>query len=332
MIARAIDRHLDSLPSVQVSPRLGRAITRNGGGAPVAPSVVGGTISGALVIGSTLSLTGSSITGADSTSYSWKIGGVEYGTASTFSPDLGGSCACTVTGTNAAGSTSATTPAVTVDPTPVVIAVGAAAAGLGAVSVVWPTHKTNDIGMLLSETANEAVATGTGFTALSPVGTGTAAATDAVRLSMQWKRATSAAEPDVAIADAGDHVLCRIITVRGCPTGSTPVSVLASQTLSVAASPMSWIDATTAVDNTLVGLALAHPEDTAAAGFAGFVNASLSGFIEQTDAGTALGNGGGLFLGTAKKATAGAIGVSTSTTTRTLPLNIAQAILGFVPA
>jgi hypothetical protein len=272
-----------------------------------------------------------SVANADTTTYSWKIGGVEYGTAATFSPDFGGSLTCTITATNAQGSASDTTPAMAIDPTPVVVGVGGAISSISAVSVVWPTHKAGDIGLLLAETANEAVATGTGFTALTAVSIGVAAATDAVRLSMQWKRAASGAEPDVALADPGDHILARIVTVRGCPSGSTPVSILASQTLSVAASPMSWINATTAVDNTLVGLAAAHPEDSAAPGFAGFVNAGLPGFVEQLDAGTASGNGGGLFLGTARKATAGAIGVSTSTTTRTLPINIAQAVLGFVP-
>ncbi|MEY2875996.1 MAG: hypothetical protein RLZZ373_3367, partial [Pseudomonadota bacterium] len=246
---------------------------RGSGGGAHAPSVTAGTISGSLIIAATLSLAGSSVTGADTTTYSWKINGVEYGTSATFSPDFGGSCTCTVTGTNAIGSTSATTPAVAIDPTPVVIAVGSQDVNTNGISVPWPTHKLNDIGLLLIETANETPATGSGFTSLASVGVGVAAASDATLLTLQWKRAASSSEANVSIADAGDHTFGRMISVRGCPPGSTPVTLLASQTLSVSSSPMSWIDATTTVDNTLVALVATNPEDVSSgSSFAGFSN------------------------------------------------------------
>ena len=76
----------------------------------------GGAIAGTPYVGETLSLSGMSVTGADTTTYAWKIDGVTLGTSATFSPPATGSCICTVTGTNATGSVSDSTAAVAIGP------------------------------------------------------------------------------------------------------------------------------------------------------------------------------------------------------------------------
>jgi len=74
-------------------------------------------------------------------------------------------------------------------------AAGTAAAATNNITVAWPTHQIGDIGLLIVETANQAVTLSTpaGFVEVtnSPQGTGTAGGTTATRLSVFWARATS---------------------------------------------------------------------------------------------------------------------------------------------
>src|SRR5690349_6737758 len=68
-------------------------------------------------------------------------------------------------------------------------AVGTVQNGTGAITVAWPAHQAGDIGLLVIETANQAVTLGTNaanWTQVtnSPQGTGTAATAGATRLTV----------------------------------------------------------------------------------------------------------------------------------------------------
>jgi hypothetical protein len=102
---------------------------------------------------------------------------------------------------------------------------GAVAASTVGISVAWPAgHDTDDIGLIVLETANEdlvSIPAGWEHAPGSPVGTGVAGTAGSVKLIVLWRRATSNAEPSVAIADVGNHVIGRMYGIRyACQVGS----------------------------------------------------------------------------------------------------------------
>jgi len=206
-------------------------------------------------------------------------------------------------------------------PAPAFQAAGTAVANAAAIpAVAWPTHQANDIGLLVIETANQAVTLGTNaadWTAVtnSPQGTpGTAPAGTATRLTVFWSRATSASMGSVGVNDSGNHQYAQIITFRGVfasgnPWDGTPAGNVAA----TAATAVSIPGGTTTVANTLVVAIVANGADTLAAQTSGWTNASLSGLAERVDSNTDVGNGGGFGVATGVKATAGAYGATTAT-------------------
>src|SRR5687767_13908393 len=97
-----------------------------------------------------------------------------------------------------------------------VVGIGEMEADTAALSVDWPPHLTGDIGILLVQSANEPVATPTDWTAIESQGSGTGGSAGSVAIQAFWKRAASAAEAAVTVADAGNHTIAAIWTVAGC--------------------------------------------------------------------------------------------------------------------
>lgn len=202
---------------------------------------------------------------------------------------------------------------------PVFQALGTFQANVGAVTVAWPAHLTNDIGILIVETANEAVVLGTNsadWTQLtsSPQGTGTAGGTAATRLTAFWSRATSAAMGSVGINDSGDHNMAVIFTVRGCVLSGNPINVTAGDVQATADTSIEVPGATTTVSDCLVFAMCATGVDGGStAEFSGWTNADLANIVERVDRTVNTGNGGGWGVASGEKATAGAYGTTTGT-------------------
>jgi hypothetical protein len=135
---------------------------------------------------------------------------------------------------------------------PQFVANGPVTGSTGALSVAWPTHETDDIGILWVETANQTVSTPAGWTLIANTGTGTAGNASATALWAFWKRAASAAEAAVAITDTGTRQTAFIQTFRGCLTGATPIDVSATSTASGSASVSITGGTTTVVDTLCV--------------------------------------------------------------------------------
>jgi hypothetical protein len=201
-------------------------------------------------------------------------------------------------------------------PAPNFQAQGAAVGSVGAATVSWPAHQTNDIGVLFVESANEAVTltTASGFVEgpNSPQGIGTAADVAATRLTWFWCRATSGTMADVVVADAGDHVVCRIETLRGCIQSGNPYNVTAGDT-GASSTAITNPAVTTTVPNTLILLAASTCTDTATGQFSNWANSNLTGVTLQCNLGSISGNGGGFGITTGTFAGTGDIGTSTST-------------------
>lgn len=291
---------------------------------PVPPTAdfTGNPTSGAVPL--TVAFTDTSI--GSPTSWSWTFG--DGGTSTAQSPShtytSTGQFTVSLTATNAYGSDSETkSNYITVNtPTPpTFVAAGAVVSGTGAVTPALPAGiAANDILLLFVETANQASSitnqnggTWTEVTG-SPQGYGTAAASDAVRLTVFWSR-YNGTQGAPTVSDSGDHQQARIIAIRGAATSGNPWDVTAGGTESTVDTSGAIPGATTTVTNTLVVTAIATslPDATSTANFSAWANADLTSVTERTDNAGKAGNGGGLAVATGVKATAGAYG-STSVT------------------
>lgn len=199
---------------------------------------------------------------------------------------------------------------------PTFVATGGFAGGINAQTPTWPAHVTNDIGILLVESANEAAAAPTGWAECpsSPQGTGTAGTGTSTRLTAFWKRAASAAETDPTVADTGQHQMCLIATFRGCIETGSPFDVSAGNVeANDAATAVSIPGATTTVADCLVVLLLAGGADVSgSAQLSNWANADLANVLERDERWSTAGNGGGVAVATGEKAAAGAYGATTA--------------------
>lgn len=185
-------------------------------------------------------------------------------------------------------------------------AAGTLVSGTGSVTVAWPAELTGDIGLLVMETANEAVTAPVGWLQVggSPQGIGTAGSTSATRLTALYKRALSSSESSVMVADPGDHIVAQLITFRGCVGTGFPWDIAAGDT-AASSVVVVYPNGTTSVDNTLVVEIVANSTDTTISQTSSYGNSSLANLTERVDANRTDGNGGGFSLITGEKATAG---------------------------
>src|SRR2546422_1778612 len=179
-------------------------------------------------------------------------------------------------------------------------------------SVPWPAHAINDIGLLIIETQNEAVTLGTNVAnwtqvTNSPQGTGTTNNTG-TRLTVYWSRATSTSMGAVGVNDSGDHQIAQIITFRGVvATGNQPWDVTAGDTTPSTTTAVLIPGATTTVQDTLVVAIVSNGSDLSAAQVPGsFTNSDLSSVTKRQDNNTTASGGGGFTVATGSKALAGA--------------------------
>ncbi len=195
-------------------------------------------------------------------------------------------------------------------------AVGTLAEGQGDISPAWPTHVAGDIGILLVESANEAISLGVpaGFVELtnSPQGTGTPADTAATALAVYWCRATSDSMTAPTVTDPGNHAFAIIHTFRDCLASGTPWGVTAGGT-GAADNDIVCPAITTTFNRALVVLVAARSTDASSAQQNTMVNANLTTIVERSDSGTLQGNGGGIGLVHGYKIVAGDTGTSTTT-------------------
>jgi hypothetical protein len=201
---------------------------------------------------------------------------------------------------------------------PVFQAVGTAQSGTGALTVAWPTHLTNDIGILVIETGGDdttlSITAPTGWVAIagSPViDVATAAGS---KLQVWWKRAASAAETSVTVPDSGNHQVAAIYTFRGCiPTGN-PWNVATTGTKTTASTTATVPSLTTTVPGTLFVAIVGRPDDSASTThFGTLTNTNLTGNASAGEAGTTSGHGGGFVVEYGTFVGVGSTGTSTLT-------------------
>lgn len=198
---------------------------------------------------------------------------------------------------------------------PSVRAVGTQTVGTGAGSLSgsMPTHATDDILLLVIETGAEAIANVTaGWAEVTNSPQVVAVGADS-RLTVYWKRATSASETAPTFDDPGDHWLARVISIQGCRTGESPFDATSGGTKTSASTSSSITGVTTSTNDCLILYLAATGTDTGTDQYSAWANASLTSVGEVTDGWTATGNGGGFAIGSGVLATAGATGAMTAT-------------------
>lgn len=181
--------------------------------------------------------------------------------------------------------------------------------GTGDVIVAWPSHTTDDIGLLFVQTADESVSTPSGWTLIDSYSYSTW-----TRITAFWCRATSGAMSDVTVTDPGNHAIVTMLTFRGCAASGSPVDIYTGgsdnpgTTLTVAGT-------TTTVDGALIVTAASYaPAETTTT--SGWTNSELMSITERVDEYYAPGGGvssGGIAVATGAKAFAGPYGTTTAT-------------------
>ena len=170
--------------------------------------------------------------------------------------------------------------------------------------------QADDIMLLVVETANEFVATPSGWALVDVVGSG-GALNVATATTMFWKRHTGT-ESAPTLADPGDHIAGVIASFRGCETSGDPWNTKITMADAVSNTSFSALGVTTTVDECLIVVAGCVATDVATARFGAPINASLTSLAERYDQATTQGNGGGIGIFTGIKAVAGVVSNTTS--------------------
>lgn len=199
---------------------------------------------------------------------------------------------------------------------PEYVSVGTFTSGINALSVPPPTwYADGDLLVLLVNSAAQAIATPSGWTAVSnsPQGTGTAAAAGGVLLAVLYKT-VSGVQSNLSVADSGNYTVAQIICFRKVNT-TTPIDVNAGSVKSSATGTTFTLPAvTTTAANDLVLLCVGQDRDLASTtNLDTWTNANLANIVEIIDRTIADGVGGGIGLAIGDKLTAGSTGTSTVT-------------------
>jgi hypothetical protein len=176
------------------------------------------------------------------------------------------------------------------------------------------------------ESANEAAATwasvfsAAGWNAIPAgaggphPGLGTAAAANATRLTLFWRRAANTTMPVIDIADSGDHTSAGLLIIQDANTTVDPPWELAANTSQATnTTTISFNSFTTTNANTLIVHFAGVDTDTAAAQGSAPTNGNLSNLTEHIDVFASGQDGGGIIVLSGGKATAGSTGNTTLT-------------------
>lgn len=201
-----------------------------------------------------------------------------------------------------------TVPATGGGSTPAYGAAGTGQGGGGALTVPWPSHSTNDYGVLFVEQrGNDTTpSTPSGWTLIGTPATGSGS-TD-TKVTVFVRQATSGAESDVSLADNGNHQNAQIQTV----TGASSVAQLGSDSTG-SGTAVTLTSGTTGGANRLIMGVVANNTDLDTDQISAWTNGNLASLTDRGGQQSSAVAGGGFDVFTGEKATAGAVGSTTAT-------------------
>ena len=200
---------------------------------------------------------------------------------------------------------------------PAVRAVGTVASSITTASPGLPTGTTtNDICIIFSETAAQAVTWSGGNQTWTEVYGSPQDQAGNTRITAHWARIDSASPTMPTSNDPGDHIICRAISFSGAATTGIPFDLVATTYEAAVDTTGAFLGNSTQVADCLIVQAMACSLPDAAAGtanFSGETNATLGSLTERIDNNDNVGNGGALGCWTGTLAAAGAFGATTVT-------------------
>lgn len=191
---------------------------------------------------------------------------------------------------------------------PSFVGVGAFASGNGAITVGLPTGwQQGDLLLLLCESANETVATPSGWTQISgsPQSAGTPGAAGGVRLTVFYKIA-AVGESSVSVADSGNHTCGVMAACRGFNTDS-PFNAIGAQVVNASSQTYDFPSVTTTASDCLMLYAIATDYDAnSTTNFSNWLG--VVGITEYVDQSVQTQAGGGLGLAAGVNTSSGNVG------------------------
>lgn len=188
-----------------------------------------------------------------------------------------------------------------------------ASVGNSTPSITFLPYQDGDLWILAVESANQPVTPPDGWTEIpnSPQFLGTAATSSGVRLTVFYKW-ISGEENGPTILDTGDHTTSTISAFRGVDPVS-PFHVSVGSIQDVDSDTIIFPSVTTTIDGCLILLMSAINYDGLTNNsWAEPVNANLSSLTRALNQTTSGSRGGGIYVGTGNKITAGATGETTA--------------------
>lgn len=200
---------------------------------------------------------------------------------------------------------------------PSVVNVAAVASGTANITPALPTGlATNDILLMFGENQETTAGLPATPAGWNLVGTGSVTVTTGTitRLTAWWRR-IAGGESAPTIVDPGDHMVARVMAVRGCKAIGNPWNQVTTGTETVSDTSVSIPGVTTTAPDCLVVAAFSTGIDTASGQVTGgtWANASLTSVTEQMNSWATAGLGGGLGVATGEKATPGVVSATTAT-------------------
>lgn len=189
----------------------------------------------------------------------------------------------------------------------------------------------NDLLILTVTTANQAVATPSGWTQLpnSPMGRGTAGSAGGLLLAVFYKIATGA-DATLTLADAGSFTLGHKIAFRGVNTSSPIAAYASGDPAPSLINNIFFADVTTTANNQTVVFIAATDFDAAMSNIANTYTDNtglLVGLAERVDTAVTSGAGGSITVASATQPTVGTTDLSASivggSSTYTLSISLA---------
>lgn len=189
------------------------------------------------------------------------------------------------------------------------------------VTVDWPAHQADDIGLLIVEhgplikNSQPRLTTDAGFRPIPwghvKSGNGTSAARTS--LTVFWCRATSGSMPSPVVRMVEDHVRAVIITIRGCSATGVPWDIGNNGVQDTDQTAISIPGFTTTQADCLVVAVVASAGSGRS--ISGAANADLGSVTERVDSSSTIGDKDGSHFAviTGTKAVAGAVGATTAT-------------------
>jgi hypothetical protein len=197
---------------------------------------------------------------------------------------------------------------------PTVVGVSAANVnGVGAITPAFPsgyTAVTDDVALTFLECESADVVTPpSGWAVLNAQTVSTGITT---KLTVLWRRLVGG-DTAPSIADAGDHLIGRMMIVRGCVATGNPWNNFFGTTEPVADTTVAVPAIVTPADDCLIVAAFGTGQDVAStANASGWANPTLDGLTERMDDWTTSGTGGGFAVATGVAARAGGVAQTTA--------------------